>query len=487
MTSPSDQPSGPAHINAEPQGIGEIAGILSAWCGLVLVLTAHAYRAMLLTLVVAAALPSLWSWSTYVVRSGSMEPALSVGDVVITKPFTSASRVPLGRVMLFEPPGAAKGQENRLHRVVKRLPDGSYVTAGDANRSNDVAPVPAKNFHGRAIICVPFVGLPLVWLDEGNLTLFIIWALLTLLAFYLCARPSFRARPRHPEPVTVPAACIGGAGRPQVAAGRAALRTISRSGPAAIAMTVAVVASSNLAIQSADTAFSDTTVTSHNTWTVAVATSRATSKIQVYDTPSASGWYQRSSVSVNISATASGGATVRSITYRLNGGTAVTTKSSSLVFTLNKQGDNVVTYFATDSVGGAETAHTAHVKLDDRAPVLTVTSPTGDLTHAQWRAACTRQGLTGGLCGTAVDTSGSGVQRVEFVLFRSSDSRCFNGSSWTSAACQTRTAATLSSANWLVAVPDSALAVSRTWYTITVYSQDVAGNTTNTTRNFSIG
>ncbi|MET0931561.1 MAG: signal peptidase I [Aeromicrobium sp.] len=484
MASTTASPVGPHHHSTTEEGADRIVVPLLGWCGLGLVLLARVYRAMLLTLVIAAALPSLWSWSTYVVRSGSMEPAISIGDVVITKPFTQASPVPVGRVMLFTPPDADTDHQNRLHRVVEDFGDGTYATAGDANRSNDAAAVPAGNFHGRAIICVPFVGLPLVWRTDGNVPLLISWGVLTAAAFYFSSRPSCRGRHkrRAADPAAVDASAARGAVRRRVA-----VRGGLRPGVGAVGVAAIVAGAAVLPVESADAAFNATTVSAVSTWKVAVNTSRATSKIQVYDTTSSSGWYQRSSVAVNISATASSGATVRSITYRVNGGSPVTIKSSSLVFTLSAQGDDTITYYATDSFGAAETAHTAHIKLDNVSPTLAVTSPTGDLSHAQWRAACSGAGRTGGVCGTAFDPTGSGIALVRYVLFRSSDSRCFDGTTWSSAACSTRTPATVSSGTWLVSVPDSMLATARTWYTVTVYAQDVAGNTTNTTRTFSVG
>lgn len=487
---PLTEPAGRSGLAAtRPSGAGDTAGPLVAWCGLALVLLARVYRAMLLTLVIAAMLPTLWDWSSYVVRSGSMEPVISVGDVVITQPFNTTSPVPVGRVMLFTPPDAVAPRENRLHRVVENLGAGSYITAGDANRNDDATPVPAANFNGRAIICVPFIGLPLVWLSTGNLALLMSWVLGTMLALYFSSRPSCHAKHRRrghgsdatdgEPPAEDPATA---------SAGLAAIRMILRPGYAAVAMAVVIGTTAATQVGVADAAFSDTTVNAANTWKVAVNTSRATSKLQIYDSPGPSSWYQRSNVAVNISATASSGTTVRSITYRVNGGTRVTVKSSSLVFTLNTQGDNMITYFATDGFGSAETTHTAHIKLDDRAPAVAVTSRTGDMTHAQWRAACTGTGTIGGVCGTLIDpTPGSGAASVDYVVFRSSDSRCFNGTAWTAAACQARTPAALAAGRWSANVPDSVLAVPRTWYTIAIYAQDIAGNTINTTRNFSVG
>ncbi|CAN5378670.1 hypothetical protein BH09ACT10_BH09ACT10_04420 [soil metagenome] len=449
---------------------------LRAWCALILVLLARAYRAFLLTLVAAAFVPLLWGWSSFVVESGSMEPGLSVGDVVVGKPVVEGAPILVGRVMIFTRPLAGSDQ-NVIHRVVKSLGQGTYATAGDANRSNDVDPVPLDKFRARATICVPFVGLPLIWWRSHDFALLLLWIAGTVAAFYLSSRPTCRKKHRRAQE---------GAKEPVV---MAPVRKFGRGAAALAAATALVVAGTTLfAPERAGAAFSADTVNAGSRWQVAAVTSRATSRIQVYDTAADSGWYRRSSVAVNISATASGAASVRSISYRVNGGGITTSKTASLTFTLSTQGDNIITYFATDSFGAAESPHTAHIKLDNQSPALAVTSRVGDVTHAQWRAACAPLNVTGAVCGTVVDgTAGSGVSSVTYILFRSSDQTCFNGTSWTSAACSTRRPSTLGPGTFMVAVPDSALPAARTWYTITLYAEDVAGNSTNTTKNFSVG
>ncbi|WP_183097757.1 signal peptidase I [Nocardioides pelophilus] len=167
------------------------AGAGRAWLALFVTILTRGYRAFLLTLLVAALLPTLWSWSSYVVRSGSMAPALAVGDVVVAQPFPSSDPVPVGRVMVFENPAPSAGNTLLVHRVVEYLGRGEYVTAGDANRDPDVTPVPSESFRARARILVPYVGLPLVWLRGGDYLLLGGWLLLTVAAF---VRACFRGR-----------------------------------------------------------------------------------------------------------------------------------------------------------------------------------------------------------------------------------------------------------------------------------------------------
>jgi signal peptidase I len=459
-------------------GAGQVVGPVLAWGGLVLVLLARTYRAFLLTLVVIATVPTLLGPTSHLIRSGSMEPAVSVGDVVIGTDRPDGDPVPVGRVMIFDNPDSASPHGTLVHRVMENLGDGTYVTAGDGNRDNDSTPVPAESFHSRATLCIPFVGLPVVWWAEHRLLELISWLVLTAAAFYFSSRPPCDPRHRRRRERNRAARAA--------AAGSAALKRLAV--PVTVAASLVLVATVALTSVPADAAFSARTVTKGSTWTAAVNTSRATSTLTVYDTASASGWYQRGSVSVNISATAKG-TTVRSLTYRVNGGLPVTTRTSSLTFTLATQGDNVITYWATDGFGASESPRTAHVRLDSQPPTLNVTSTTGDRTHAQWRASCvaTFPGTTGGVCGTVADGVGSGVARVEYVVYRSSDARCFDGQKWTSVACNQRTAAVTTSGRWFAAVPDATLPSSRAWYTMVVYATDVAGNTVNTTRSFSVG
>lgn len=46
-----------------------------------LVVNGPAYRVLALTLVAIAVLPTAWSWTSHIVRTGSMEPSISPGDL----------------------------------------------------------------------------------------------------------------------------------------------------------------------------------------------------------------------------------------------------------------------------------------------------------------------------------------------------------------------------------------------------------------------
>lgn len=161
------EPSGSAAASAHP---------LPDLAEFVLVIAGRVYRAMLLTLLAVAVLPMLWSWSSHVIRSGSMEPALGVGDVVVAKPFAGAEKVPVGRVMLFDPPPGSGGDDSqRIHRVVEKLPDGRFRTRGDANSAPDVEPVRRHHLDARPLLLVRYVGLPVHWLSERDFVPLSLW------------------------------------------------------------------------------------------------------------------------------------------------------------------------------------------------------------------------------------------------------------------------------------------------------------------------
>ena len=52
---------------------------------------ARAYLAFFGTLILVALLPLVCSWDSYVVRSGSMEPTIHIGDVVVASPAQACS------------------------------------------------------------------------------------------------------------------------------------------------------------------------------------------------------------------------------------------------------------------------------------------------------------------------------------------------------------------------------------------------------------
>jgi signal peptidase len=107
--------------------------------------------------------PLAFGGRTFAVLSGSMEPTLHVGDLVLEKK-VSARDIHVGDIVTFRSPDdAGKLITHRVRRVV--IADGTVkvTTKGDANLSPERWTVPADGSVGRALGRVPKVGYLLVW------------------------------------------------------------------------------------------------------------------------------------------------------------------------------------------------------------------------------------------------------------------------------------------------------------------------------------
>lgn len=88
--------------------------------------------------------------------------------------------------------------------------------------------------------------------------------------------------------------------------------------------------------------------------------------------PNSNGWYN-SDVSISLTATDNqGGSGVKNISYSLNGAPPVVVDGNSISVTLNKEGTNSLTYFATDNEGNKETVKTETINIDKTAPTLEI-------------------------------------------------------------------------------------------------------------------
>ncbi|MDI6105792.1 signal peptidase I [Actinoplanes sp. NEAU-A12] len=116
-------------------------------------------------LMLATVVPVLFGWSSSIVLTGSMRPAVEPGDVVVTSPLR-ADRIRGGSVIRFHVPG--RPGRAVLHRIVEVTDDGLLITKGDANATADRTPVPSEAVTGVGRWRVPYIGLPVVWWIEGD-------------------------------------------------------------------------------------------------------------------------------------------------------------------------------------------------------------------------------------------------------------------------------------------------------------------------------
>ena len=93
-------------------------------------------------------LPMPLGFGLTVVLSGSMEPALSVGDMLVVAPQESYE---VEDVVVFQ-----TGRSAVVHRIISITEEG-VITRGDANNTDD-EPIALESIKGKVIIVIPFVG-----------------------------------------------------------------------------------------------------------------------------------------------------------------------------------------------------------------------------------------------------------------------------------------------------------------------------------------
>ena len=122
----------------------------------------------------------LFGYKTYIVLTGSMEPNINIGDVVVVKK-TQASNVKVGDVITFQ----LDGQDSTVtHRVVEKLEDENEVifrTKGDNNNAQDPDNVKPENIQGVMLFKVSKLGKILTKLLTG--TGFIAMIIITIISY----------------------------------------------------------------------------------------------------------------------------------------------------------------------------------------------------------------------------------------------------------------------------------------------------------------
>lgn len=116
-------------------------------------------------------LPAVFGYSSAVVLSGSMEPTLSIDDLIIVK---VEEKYNINDVVVY--------QENNslvVHRIIKADENG-YVTQGDANNTAD-EPITPDQVKGKVIMSVSHVGKAMEFIKSPFCVLAIIAVIVVLL------------------------------------------------------------------------------------------------------------------------------------------------------------------------------------------------------------------------------------------------------------------------------------------------------------------
>jgi signal peptidase len=107
-------------------------------------------------LLIVSTFPIAGNFKVLTVISGSMEPAIGTGSVVVVKP---ESDYKIGDVITFGPYSKTKAPTtHRIHDI--KVVEGQvvYITKGDANNAPDPREIQKKDVVGKVLFSVPLVG-----------------------------------------------------------------------------------------------------------------------------------------------------------------------------------------------------------------------------------------------------------------------------------------------------------------------------------------
>ena len=133
------------------------------------------------TAIVLLLLGSLWpralGYDVRIVESGSMEPAISVGAVVLTRPEASYQ---VGDVVTYQRRTDQSATTHRLIQEIQVDAETAFLTQGDANNVADVEPVRSVEIAGKVWLDIPYLGYVLSFFQSplGFLVLVLIPAIL---------------------------------------------------------------------------------------------------------------------------------------------------------------------------------------------------------------------------------------------------------------------------------------------------------------------
>lgn len=140
--------------------------------------------------------PKIGGFCPLIVLSGSMEPEIGAGDLIICKQIDS-EQVKKGDVIAFFDPDSKEGKV-LTHRVVKVVDeDGvlSYRTKGDANNTEDRSLVPADSLVGIYQFRIPGAGnIAMFMQSPAGLIICVVLPLGLLIGYDLFRRRRYEKR-----------------------------------------------------------------------------------------------------------------------------------------------------------------------------------------------------------------------------------------------------------------------------------------------------
>lgn len=130
--------------------------------------------------------PDFLGYKPFIVLSGSMEPTIMTGDMVLVKE-TDTQNLQKGDVIAYK-----SGEAVITHRIMEvKQEDGKtqYITQGDANDSEDTLPVEASAVEGRYVGRIPGFGNVAMFMQTTTgMILFVVCPLILFILYDIIRR-----------------------------------------------------------------------------------------------------------------------------------------------------------------------------------------------------------------------------------------------------------------------------------------------------------
>jgi signal peptidase len=97
-----------------------------------------------------------FGWQVDTVLSGSMEPAIPTGSILVSRTVASDS-INVGDIITFSGSGRDRFITHRV-TAIDRTNGIVFTTKGDANNGEDPFTVPGENVVGKVLVHIPFLG-----------------------------------------------------------------------------------------------------------------------------------------------------------------------------------------------------------------------------------------------------------------------------------------------------------------------------------------
>lgn len=136
--------------------------------------------------------PSFFGIKTYVIVSGSMEPELEIGDMIVVKNIDT-SELEVGDIISFR-----QGQSivtHRISRIIENDGEIEFVTKGDNNNAEDSGTISEDLVEGKVVSVIPIIGKVSVLLQNKIVIITVI--LIIYLYFSNTGNIKRRKRERH--------------------------------------------------------------------------------------------------------------------------------------------------------------------------------------------------------------------------------------------------------------------------------------------------